>query len=50
MTPAPAAGRGGAHPVRHISRDHAYVVDELKRIALIVAFIVVGLGITAFLR
>ena len=50
MTPAPAAGRGGAHPVRHIARDHAYVVDELKRIALIMAFIVAGLAITAVLR
>lgn len=59
VTPIPSADRppaaqspsrqavGGA---RHISRDHGYVVDEVRRIAIIVAFIMAGLVITAILR
>jgi hypothetical protein len=35
---------------RHIARDHSYVLGDLRRIALIVAFIVGGLVITAILR
>jgi hypothetical protein len=35
---------------RHIARDHGYVLGDLRRIALIVAFIVGGLVITAILR
>ncbi len=35
---------------QHIARDYSYVVTDLRRIALIVAFIVVGLVITAILR
>jgi hypothetical protein len=36
--------------VAHISRDHSYVLGELKAIGLIVAFILAGLIITAVLR
>jgi hypothetical protein len=35
---------------RHIVRDHRYVLDDLRRVALIVVFIVGGLVITALLR
>jgi hypothetical protein len=35
---------------RHIGRDHTYVLGELRRIALIAAFIIGGLVITAILR
>lgn len=35
---------------RHITRDHTYVLGDLRRIALIVAFIIGGLVITAILR
>lgn len=35
---------------RHITRDYSYVMGELRRIAIIVAFIVAGLVITAILR
>jgi hypothetical protein len=35
---------------RQIGRDHSYVLGDLRRIALIVAFIVGGLVITAILR
>ncbi len=35
---------------RQIARDHSYVLGDLRRIALIVAFIVGGLVITAILR
>ncbi len=35
---------------QHIARDYSYVVTDLRRIALIVAFIVAGLVITAILR
>jgi hypothetical protein len=35
---------------RHIARDHTYVLGELRRIALIAAFIIAGLVITAILR
>lgn len=36
--------------VRHIGRDHSYVRGELRRIVLMVAFIIGGLLITAILR
>jgi hypothetical protein len=52
--PRPAAPAGAehrdGHAVRHISRDHTYVLDEMKRIAFLVTFIVGGLVITAILR
>jgi hypothetical protein len=35
---------------RHIVRDHRYVLDDVRRVALIVVFIVGGLVITAILR
>ncbi len=35
---------------QHIARDYSYVVTDLRRIAIIVAFIVAGLVITAILR
>ena len=35
---------------RHIARDHSYVLGDLRRIALIAAFVVGGLVITAILR
>ncbi len=35
---------------QHIARDYSYVIADLRRIAIIVAFIVVGLVITAILR
>jgi hypothetical protein len=35
---------------RHIARDHSYVLGDLWRIALIAAFIIGGLVITAILR
>ncbi len=35
---------------QHIARDYSYVVADLRRIAIIVAFIVAGLVITAILR
>jgi hypothetical protein len=49
--PAPAAvsAERSTEP-RHISRDYSYVVRDLRRIALIVAFIIAGLVITAILR
>lgn len=34
----------------HIARDHSYVLGDLRRVAFIVAFIIVGLVITAILR
>ncbi len=37
-------------PTQHHARGYSYVVTDLRRIALIVAFIVVGLVITAILR
>jgi len=37
--------------VRHVTRDYSYVMGELRRIVLLVAFIVVSLMLTAvFLR
>ncbi len=49
--PAPAAIAEERSPEpRHISRDYSYVVSDLRRIALIVAFIIAGLVITAILR
>ncbi len=36
--------------VRHIVRDHSYVMGDLRRVAIIVAFIIAGLLITAVLR
>ncbi len=49
--PAPAAFAKERSPEpRHISRDYSYVVSDLRRIALIVAFIIAGLVITAILR
>ncbi len=51
ISPAPAAFAGERTPEpRHISRDYSYVVSDLRRIALIVAFIIAGLVITAILR
>jgi len=35
---------------RYIARDHSYVLGDLRRIALIVAFIIGGLVIAAILR
>lgn len=35
---------------RHIARDHSYVLVDLKRVGLIVGFIIGGLVITAILR
>jgi hypothetical protein len=34
----------------HIARDHSYVLADLRRVALIVGFILAGLIITAILR
>ena len=49
--PTPAASeRAGAPIVRHIARDHAYVLGEIRLIALLVAFILGGLIITAIIR
>ena len=49
--PAPVASeRAGAPIVRHIARDHAYVLGEIRLIALLVAFILGGLIITAIIR
>ena len=39
-----------ASQVRHIARDHRYVLGEMRLIALLTAFIVAGLVITAILR
>ncbi len=49
--PAPAAfaGERSSEP-RHISRDYGYVISDLRRIAIIVAFIIVGLVVAAILR
>ncbi len=49
--PAPAAfaGERSSEP-RHISRDYSYVVSDLRRIAIIVAFIIAGLVVAAILR
>ena len=38
------------HQPAHIARDHTYVLADLRRVALIVGFIMVGLIITAILR
>jgi hypothetical protein len=35
---------------RHIARDHTYVLGDLRRVALMAAFIIGGLVITAILR
>ncbi len=49
--PAPAAFAKERSPEpRHISRDYSYVVSDLRRIALVVAFIIAGLVIAAILR
>ena len=51
--PAPAAvpiERGPARPEKHISRDYSYVLGEVRLIAILVAFIVGGLVITAVFR
>jgi len=34
----------------HFVRDHSYVLGDLRRVALIAAFIIAGLVITAILR
>ena len=47
--PAAFAEERSSEP-RHISRDYSYVVGDLRRIALIAAFIITGLVITAILR
>lgn len=54
-SPAPPAWprqaeRSSGHVVRHIARDHAYVLAEVRLSALLVAFILGGLIITAILR
>jgi len=36
--------------LRHIARDHSYVLGEVRLIALLMAFIIGGLVITAILR
>ena len=38
------------HQPTHIARDHSYVLADLRRVALIVGFILAGLIITAILR
>ena len=38
------------HQPTHITRDHSYVLADLRRVALIVGFILAGLIITAILR
>ena len=38
------------HQPSHIARDHTYVLADLRRVALIVGFILAGLIITAILR
>jgi hypothetical protein len=38
------------HLPTHIARDHSYVLADLRRVALIVGFIMAGLIITAILR
>ena len=38
------------HRPTHITRDHTYVLADLRRVALIVGFILAGLIITAILR
>ncbi len=48
-TPAAVSPEGGSQ-VRHITRDHSYILGELRRIGLIVAFIIAGLVIAAILR
>ncbi len=49
--PAPAAvAEERSTEPRHISRDYSYVMRDLRRIALIVAFVIVGLVIAAILR
>lgn len=47
---AVAAREERSSQVRHIGRDHSYVRGELRRIVLMVAFIIGGLLITAILR
>jgi hypothetical protein len=48
--PPVAADRSEPHIVRHIARDHTYVLGEVRLIGLLVAFIMGGLIITAILR
>ena len=49
--PAPAASARERSPEpRHMSHDYSYVIGDLRRIALIVALIVLGLVIAAILR
>ena len=51
QTPAAAASTAASSTARHVSRDYSYVLVELRRIALVIAIIVVGLlGATAALR
>ena len=38
------------HQPTHIARDHFYVLADMRRVALIVGFIMAGLIITAILR
>jgi len=57
-SPPPPAAAAVEVPVRderehqptHIARDHSYVLADLRRVALIVGFILAGLIITAILR
>ena len=48
--PPPAPPRERASEVRHIARDHSYVLGEIRRSGILVAFIIGGLVITAILR
>ncbi len=50
LAPSVAAPQERPSRPQHIARDHSYVVGELRRIALIVAFITAGLIIAAILR
>ena len=38
------------HQPSHIARDHTYVLADLRRVALIVGFIMAGLILTAIFR
>ncbi len=49
-SPSPAAPQERSSQVGQIARDYSYVLGDLRRIAVIVAFITVGLIITAILR
>jgi len=58
VAPASPPGAAVVIPVRdererppsHINRDHSYVLADLRRVALIVGFIMAGLILTAIFR